>query len=149
MNKSKENPWKFPVSSRGISFPTASTETCFGATPSFLFRGTWGSFLGWSDRGVKVTTHFHPVPTFRMMAIYLHSPICLHGMYSDFAFTFCTLPLPVTHRFVMSLSTPYTADGTSVFHVLPGLCQCVLGNWCNCFSNFFFLVWECLSANAT
>lgn len=69
---------------------------------------------------------------------YLHSPICLHGMYRDFAFTFCTLPLPVTHRFVMSLSTPYTADGTSVFHFLPGLCQCVLGNWCHCFSNFSF-----------
>jgi hypothetical protein len=29
-----------------------------------------------------------------------------------------------------------TPDGTSVFHFLPGLCQCVLGNWCHCFSFF-------------
>jgi len=73
MNKSKENPWKFPVSTRGILIPTASTETCFGATPSFLFRGTGGSFLGWSDRGAKVTTHIHPLPTFRMSGAILVS----------------------------------------------------------------------------
>jgi len=57
-------------------------------------------------------------------------------MYRDFAFTFCTLPLLVTHRFVMSPPTPYAADGTSVFHFLPGLCQCILGNWCYCFVIF-------------
>lgn len=90
MNKSKENPWKFPVSSRGISFPTGSTETCFGATPSFLFRGTGGAFLGWSDRGVKVTTHLHPVPTFRMSGAISPFP----HMSLPLPFALCLYPLP-------------------------------------------------------
>jgi len=92
MNKSKENPWKFSVSFRGISFPTASTETCFGATPSFLFRGAGGSFLRWSDWGVKVTTHLHPVLTFRMsgaispfphMSLSLTFALCLYLLPTD------------------------------------------------------------------
>jgi hypothetical protein len=93
MNKLKENPWKFPVSSRGISFPTASTETCFGAAPSFLFRGAGGSFLRWSDRAVKVTTHLHQVLTFRMsgalfpfphMSLPLPFALCLYLLPTDF-----------------------------------------------------------------
>jgi hypothetical protein len=30
--------------------------------------------------GVKLTTHLHLVPRSRMVELYLHSPICLHGV---------------------------------------------------------------------
>jgi hypothetical protein len=40
-----------------------------------------GSFSGGKDgRGVKLTIHLGLVPRSRMMELYLHSPICLHGM---------------------------------------------------------------------
>jgi hypothetical protein len=37
---------------------------------------SWGKI----GRGVKLTTHLHPVPKSRMVDLYLHSPICLNGM---------------------------------------------------------------------
>jgi hypothetical protein len=36
----------------------------------------WECYSGWS---VKLITKFHPVPTLRMVELYLHSPICGHG----------------------------------------------------------------------
>jgi hypothetical protein len=35
---------------------------------------------GLSDRGVKLTAHLHSVPRSRVMELYLHFPICLHGI---------------------------------------------------------------------
>jgi hypothetical protein len=32
------------------------------------------------DESVKLTTHLHVVPRSRMMKLYLHSHICLHGI---------------------------------------------------------------------
>jgi hypothetical protein len=34
----------------------------------------------YSGRGVKLTTHLHPVPRSRMVDIYFHSPIYIHGV---------------------------------------------------------------------
>jgi hypothetical protein len=34
----------------------------------------------YSSRGVKLTTHLHLVPKSRMVELYFHSPICLHGI---------------------------------------------------------------------
>jgi hypothetical protein len=34
---------------------------------------------GQSGRGVKLTPHLHLVPRSRMMELYIHSAICLHG----------------------------------------------------------------------
>jgi hypothetical protein len=42
----------------------------------------WGppSLLCNEYQGKKLTTHFHLMPRSSMMGLYLHSPICLHGM---------------------------------------------------------------------
>jgi hypothetical protein len=32
------------------------------------------------DKGLKLTTHLHVMPRSRMVKLYLHSPICLHGI---------------------------------------------------------------------
>jgi hypothetical protein len=43
--------------------------------------GTAGSFpRGKNGRGVKLTTYLHLVPKVRIVGLYLHSPICLHGI---------------------------------------------------------------------
>jgi hypothetical protein len=48
---------------------------------SLLSNGYWGPFpQGWSDRGVKLTTHLHLVPRPKTVELYLHSRICLHSM---------------------------------------------------------------------
>jgi hypothetical protein len=33
----------------------------------------------WSGRGLKLNTHLHLLPMSRMVELYFHSPICLHG----------------------------------------------------------------------
>jgi hypothetical protein len=35
---------------------------------------------GKAARGLNLTTHLHPVPRSRKVELYLHSPICFHGM---------------------------------------------------------------------
>jgi hypothetical protein len=35
---------------------------------------------GVKRQGMKLTTHLHLVPRSRKMELYLHSPICLHGI---------------------------------------------------------------------
>jgi hypothetical protein len=35
---------------------------------------------GLSGRDVKLTIHFHLVPKSRMVELYIHSPICVHGI---------------------------------------------------------------------
>jgi hypothetical protein len=42
--------------------------------------GTRGSFWRYSARSVNLIAHLHLVPKSRMMELYLHSPICLHGV---------------------------------------------------------------------
>jgi hypothetical protein len=48
---------------------------------SLLSSGYHGHFLlEWSGRGVKLTTQFHIILRLRMVELYLHSAICLHGV---------------------------------------------------------------------
>jgi hypothetical protein len=52
--------------------------------PASYPMATGGSFPGgggeYSGGSVKLTTHLHLVPRSRMVELYLHSPICLHGI---------------------------------------------------------------------
>ena len=44
----------------------------------------WGLFPHWwSSQGLKLTTHLHLVPEFRMSGATSHLPICLHSMHKD------------------------------------------------------------------
>jgi hypothetical protein len=55
----------------------------------------WGppSFLSKWYQGVKLTTDLHQVLRSTMVALYLHSPICLHGIVLNKLNTGMTLPL--------------------------------------------------------
>jgi hypothetical protein len=67
---------------------------CTGRPKFFLFSVTFGPTLGptqtsiqWglfprgqSDKVVKLTTHLHQLPKSRMVELYLHYPVCLHGV---------------------------------------------------------------------
>jgi hypothetical protein len=51
------------------------------APPASYTTATLGSLPGCKKSwGVKLTTHLHPLPRSRMVELYLHSPISLHGM---------------------------------------------------------------------
>jgi hypothetical protein len=44
----------------------------------------WGLISqGWHSKAMKLTTHLHLVLRLRILELYLHSPICLHGMVLD------------------------------------------------------------------
>jgi hypothetical protein len=45
-----------------------------------------------SGQGMKLTTHLHLVLRSRMMELYLHSPICVHGMVLNLLSTRTPLP---------------------------------------------------------
>jgi hypothetical protein len=53
------------------------------------------SYTMGSSQGVKVTTHFHLVPRSKMVELYLHSPIHLHGVVLNQLSTGTTLALPL------------------------------------------------------
>jgi hypothetical protein len=57
-------------------------QTDSGANPITSYpMGIGGDFpRGYSGQDPKLTTHFHLVPRSRMVELYLHSPICLHGI---------------------------------------------------------------------
>jgi hypothetical protein len=55
-----------------------SVETDSGAHPASYKVGTVDFFPG--VQSVKLTTHLHLVPRLRIEELYLHSPICLHGI---------------------------------------------------------------------
>jgi hypothetical protein len=67
-----------------VELPIVSTDC--GAHPAFCSLGT-GGFLPWgrSGRGEKLTTHLHVVPRSRMVELYHHSPICLHGLVLNYS----------------------------------------------------------------
>jgi hypothetical protein len=37
---------------------------------------------------MKLTTHLHPLPRSRMMELYLHSPLCLHGVVLNYVINY-------------------------------------------------------------
>jgi hypothetical protein len=45
--------------------------------PRLLSNGLFPQ--GKSGRGMKLTTYLYPMPGPRMVELYIHSPICLHG----------------------------------------------------------------------
>jgi hypothetical protein len=56
-------------------------QTGFGVHLTSYPMGSRCSFPGGkSGRGMKLTTHFHPLPRSRKVDLYIHSPICLHGV---------------------------------------------------------------------
>jgi hypothetical protein len=57
------------------------TGLAFRRRLSLLCNGYRGLFiLGKGGRDAKLTTHFHLVTSSRMVKLYLHFPICLHGV---------------------------------------------------------------------
>jgi hypothetical protein len=56
-------------------------QTGSDAHPASYTVGTGASFPeGYSSRSEKPTTHLHLVLRLRMVTLYLHTPICLHGL---------------------------------------------------------------------
>jgi hypothetical protein len=53
----------------------------------------WDSPQSKATRVIKLTTHIHLVPSFRMIDLYLHSPTRLHGMMLNLLTMGITLPL--------------------------------------------------------
>jgi hypothetical protein len=74
----QDGPGSIPGMERFLSSPQRP-EQLWGP-PSPLSNGYRGLYpTGYSSRGVKLTTHLHLVPMSRMVQLYLHFPICLHG----------------------------------------------------------------------
>jgi hypothetical protein len=63
--------WGKRLISRSALWPT---QLSIQYVPGALF------LCGWSDQGVKLLIHLHLVPRSRMVELYLHSPIRLHGV---------------------------------------------------------------------
>jgi hypothetical protein len=58
-----------------------SFQTGSGSRPAFYLVGTGGLFSGSkAARGMKLTSHFHIVQRWRMMELYFHDLIHLHGV---------------------------------------------------------------------
>jgi hypothetical protein len=58
-----------------------SVRTDSGAQPAFYPKGAEGNIpWGKATGRVKLTTHLYLVPKSRKVELYLHSPICLHGI---------------------------------------------------------------------
>jgi hypothetical protein len=64
------------------SLPSSAAVKNGGAVLGLLVR----------QQGVKLTIHFHLVPRARMVVLYLHSTIRLHGMVFNYLRTGTTLP---------------------------------------------------------
>jgi hypothetical protein len=60
-------------------FSTASKQT-LGPIQSHIQWVRWAHPQGYSGRSVKLTTHLHLVPRSRMVELYLHSYVRLHGI---------------------------------------------------------------------
>jgi hypothetical protein len=66
---------------KGKKFSLLHTvEAGSGAPPSLLPIGAGAYSPGLKSRSVKLTTHSHIVQRLRMVELYLHSPICIHGV---------------------------------------------------------------------
>ena len=107
--------------------PQLEQRSNFGAHPASYSEVSAVFFWGEATGAWRLSLS-PPSPNVQNEWRCISIPPCLHSMYRAFAFNFITFSLPFTHRY-LSLSTPYTADGTSTFRFLPGLYQCVLGNW--------------------
>jgi hypothetical protein len=59
--------------------------------------GTWALPPGQSDRSVRLTTHLHMVPKFRMNGAVLRYHICLYAVYREY-FTFTKCGITVSHN---------------------------------------------------
>jgi hypothetical protein len=70
------------IPGRGKRFSVLySVQTGSRPHPASYPMNTWGfSPGGKSSWGVKLTTHFNPVPKSRMVELYFNSPIRLHGV---------------------------------------------------------------------
>jgi hypothetical protein len=94
---------------------------------SLLSNGYWGLFnRGLSGRGVNLTTHLHLVPRSRMVELYLHSPVCLHGIVLDWLSTGTTLSL-FRWRAPLFRTPPFVSTGI-LKHSLQYKSQQLLGH---------------------
>jgi hypothetical protein len=67
-----------PSNARFFSSPCVQSSS--GAHPASCTMGTRGSFPKGKVMGLKLTSHLNPVSRSRMVELYLHSPMCLHGI---------------------------------------------------------------------
>jgi hypothetical protein len=73
-----------------------SPQTGSGPHPASYPMGTGGGFTGGRySGGVKLTTHLQLVPRSRMVELYLHSALCLHGTSLNQLNTATTLPFVI------------------------------------------------------
>jgi hypothetical protein len=87
---------RVPVASRILSSPRRPDR--LWDPPGLLANGYRGLFLkGYSGRGVKLTTHLELVPNLRMVDLYIHSPIRLHGLVLTLLSTRITISLHEYH----------------------------------------------------
>jgi hypothetical protein len=69
-----------------------SVQTDSGAHSAFYLMGIGGSFQGTkAAQGVKLTTYLCLVPRSRMVELYIHFPIRLHGVVLNYLSTGTTL----------------------------------------------------------
>jgi hypothetical protein len=110
----------FPIGDGNISLHHR-VQTGSGAYSASYSMGTGGSIPagGLSCRGVKLSTHLYLAPRSRMRGLYLHSPICLHGVVCLIKHRDLTLTWPIRYTLVtVSASNCGTSlhAGSSMVH---------------------------------
>jgi hypothetical protein len=79
-----------------------------------------GRLFSWGQigRDVKLTTSLHLVPRSRMVELYLHSPMCLHGVVLNYTIRYRNNFMHLLSQ--LDVSQPYGLHGLLLFQHFAG-----------------------------